>query len=126
MLHRINQSEVESLSFQTAVLCIDCESISNTPIDECPTCGSRSVHSLSRILGGSLLAYRSAQCDEPTGVNFDVQFTIELKELEGRDLSAMVEGITGIVGPILGRGRASLHINVEPARKVGTREQKAA
>jgi hypothetical protein len=33
-------------------------------------------------------------------------------------LNAAVEVITSLIGPSLGRGQASFHINVEPARHV--------
>jgi hypothetical protein len=37
-----------------AVFCVDCETISNSPHDACTVCGSHSLISLFRMLGGTL------------------------------------------------------------------------
>jgi hypothetical protein len=44
---------LEALPLLDAVLCADCEIISNSRGDHCEVCGSRSLLSLARILGGS-------------------------------------------------------------------------
>jgi hypothetical protein len=111
-----------------AVLCVDCESISTSHTDECPVCSSRSLLSLAKMLGGSLLAHR-AKCREPqenSQMQFDVQVSIELQRVEPRELNTAVEGIAFLIGPTLGRGRASFHINVEPVADTGMSEAKAA
>jgi hypothetical protein len=36
---------------QQAVLCVDCNTISDSPHDTCSICGSRSLLPLSRVLG---------------------------------------------------------------------------
>ena len=38
----------------SAALCVDCETISNSPHDVCTICGSHSLSSLFRMLGGTL------------------------------------------------------------------------
>jgi hypothetical protein len=43
----------EMISLQKAVLCVDCERISETPND-CAACGSKAVIPLLKVLGGSL------------------------------------------------------------------------
>src|SRR3977135_1583473 len=48
----------DALALWNAVICIDCEVISNTPGDECPACKNRSVVGLARMLGGSLLVHK--------------------------------------------------------------------
>jgi len=45
---------LSSVSLQEAVLCADCEVISNSGGDNCEVCGSRSLLSLGRILGGCI------------------------------------------------------------------------
>ena len=46
--------DVEFVSLQTAVFCVQCELISANNTPRCLACGSNAVLSLSRVLGGSL------------------------------------------------------------------------
>jgi hypothetical protein len=80
------------------------------------------------MLGGTLLPDK-ANCSKKDEniVLFNLEITIDLKQMEPKDLNAAFESITSLIGPRLGRGRASFHINVEPV--VGSRtasEAKAA
>ncbi|HEX4921563.1 MAG TPA: hypothetical protein VFV92_12590 [Candidatus Bathyarchaeia archaeon] len=45
---------------------------------------------------------------------FDITITIELQQMHAKDLSAMVERLTSVIGPMMARDRASFHINVKP------------
>jgi hypothetical protein len=47
-------------------------------------------------------------------VLYDLEITVELQLIGSKDLSETIEGIAGLVGPRLGRGRACCHIKVEP------------
>ena len=110
-----NQIDAEVLPLLSAVLCVDCESVTNSRGDECPVCGSRSLLSLARTLGGTLAAYHVDRTKEtPNALLFDLGIMISLEQMEARDLNAAVECITSLIGTRLGRGKASLHINVEP------------
>lgn len=51
--------DVNAVYLQNAVLCADCEVISDSPHDICRVCGSRSLLSMSRVLGGMLPAQRA-------------------------------------------------------------------
>lgn len=51
--------DVNVVCLQNAVLCADCEVISDSPNDTCRVCGSHSLLSLSYILGGALPAQRA-------------------------------------------------------------------
>jgi hypothetical protein len=51
--------ELSSVSLLEAVLCADCEIISNSAGDRCEICGSRSLLSLGRVLGGSVEGQRA-------------------------------------------------------------------
>jgi len=51
--------EVNTVCLQNAVLCADCEVISDSPHDTCRVCGSRSLLSLSCVLGGTLPVQRT-------------------------------------------------------------------
>lgn len=48
------KTEVNTVWLRDAVLCAQCEVITDSPHDSCCVCGSHSLLSLSRILGGML------------------------------------------------------------------------
>jgi hypothetical protein len=51
--------ELSSVPLLEAVLCADCEIISNSAGEKCEICGSRSLLSLGRVLGGSIEGERA-------------------------------------------------------------------
>jgi len=59
MIHGLEKPELDTVRLQNAVFCAECEVISNSPHDLCWVCGSRSLVSLSRLLGGPLSAQRT-------------------------------------------------------------------
>jgi hypothetical protein len=69
----IEKTDVNAISLQSAVLCADCEVISDSPNDTCRVCGSHSLLSLSYILGGALPAQR-AQLVEPRESLYTLEF----------------------------------------------------
>ena len=52
--------ELNSVPLLEAVLCADCEIISNSAGESCEICGSRSLLSLGRVLGGCIEGERAA------------------------------------------------------------------
>ena len=108
-----NHLDAGVLPLLNAVFCLDCEVISSSRGDECPACKSRSLVNLARMLGGSLLTHKAQQEGE-RGL-FDITITIELLQMQAKDLSTTVERLAGVIGPKLARDRASFHINVKPA-----------
>jgi hypothetical protein len=112
-----NQPE-GSVPLSNAVFCLDCEYISSSRGDECIACNSRSLMSLARMLGGSLLAHKAQQL-QGESVAFDVSITVELKHVHARDLSTTVERLTSVVGPRLSREEAALHVSVKPTARSG-------
>jgi hypothetical protein len=54
-----DKPDVNAVCLQEAVFCADCEVISDSPHDFCRVCGSHSLFSLSRVLGGPLPAQRT-------------------------------------------------------------------
>jgi hypothetical protein len=103
------------LPLLNAVFCLDCEIISSSRGDECPACKSRSLVSLARMLGGSLLAHKAQHSHPSENVLFDVTIAVELQQMHAKDLSTTVERLTSVIGPKLAGDRASFHINVRPA-----------
>lgn len=53
------QPTLNSVALVEAVLCADCEIISNSGGDTCEVCGSRSLLSVSRVLGGCIEGERA-------------------------------------------------------------------
>jgi hypothetical protein len=51
--------DLNSVCLRDAVLCAECEVISDSPHDSCRVCGSRSLMSLSCVLGGTLPVQRA-------------------------------------------------------------------
>ena len=49
-----SESSLNTISLLNAVLCADCEVISDSSGEVCAVCGSRSLLSLGRVLGGSI------------------------------------------------------------------------
>jgi hypothetical protein len=103
----------DALALWNAVICVDCEVISNTPGDECPACKNRSVVGLARMLGGSLLAHKVQHSQECGSVLYDVNILVELRQMHAQDLTTTIERLTNVIGSMLARGQASLHVNVD-------------
>jgi hypothetical protein len=55
----IAEQDLNAVRLQNAVLCVDCEVVSNSPHERCLVCGSKSLFSLSRVLGGTLSSQRA-------------------------------------------------------------------
>ena len=53
------KTDINAVYLQNAVLCADCEVISDSPHDSCRVCGSRSLLNLSSVLGGTLPVQRA-------------------------------------------------------------------
>ena len=54
---------LNSISLQNAVLCAECDVVSDSPHDHCLVCGSRSLFNISRVLGGMLPSQRAKVID---------------------------------------------------------------
>ncbi len=60
---------LNSICLQNAVLCAECDVVSDSPHDHCLVCGSRSLFNISRLLGGMLPSERATLID-PTSRPF--------------------------------------------------------
>ncbi|MBZ5567141.1 MAG: hypothetical protein LAN64_04735 [Acidobacteriia bacterium] len=93
-----------------AVYCADCETITNSPHDACSVCGSHSVVSLFRMLGGAL---RSAKAQPTTKMaKYNLNLAAEVREIPADELTHVIEFVTRLAEA--SRDVKSLHINVEP------------
>jgi hypothetical protein len=95
-----------------AVLCVDCETISNSPHDACTVCGSHSLVNLFRIVGGTLRS-RKAQSDGDGAktAKYNLELTAKVREIPATELSIVIESMTRLAQA--GRAVESLRINVE-------------
>jgi hypothetical protein len=110
-----NRLDAGSLPLWNAVFCLDCEVISNSRKDQCPVCNGRSLVSLARILGGSLFAHRESQIQLAEHARFDIAITVELQQMDAKDLTTTLERLTSVIGPKLAREQAVLHVTVKPS-----------
>ena len=110
-----NRLDAGGLPLWNAVFCLDCEVISNSRKDECPVCNGRSLVSLARILGGSLFAHREPPSQEGEHAFFDITITVELQQMDAKDLTTTLERLTSVIAPKLAREQALFHINVKPS-----------
>jgi GAF domain-containing protein len=60
MMGSLAAADVNFVSLQLAVFCVECELLSENNTPRCLACGSRAVLSLSRVLGGSLRHQQTA------------------------------------------------------------------
>lgn len=103
----------DAVPLQGAVLCVNCECVSSGHFDSCPVCGGHSLLNIGQMLGGTPLSEQPAT----TGGNvvlFNLTITIELKQMNSKDVNAALERITRLIGPRLGQGSAAFHTKVEP------------
>jgi len=45
---------LNAVALQNAVLCAECDVVSDSPRDVCMVCGSRSLFNIARVFGGKL------------------------------------------------------------------------
>ena len=54
---------LNAVPLKNAVLCAECDVVSDSPHDHCLVCGSRSLFNISRLLGGMLPSQRAKLVD---------------------------------------------------------------
>jgi hypothetical protein len=57
---------LNAVALQNAVLCAECDVVSDSPHDVCLVCGSRSLFSIARLFGGNLPKERASLTSEET------------------------------------------------------------
>jgi hypothetical protein len=60
---------LNAVALQSAVLCAECDVVSDSPHDVCMVCGSRSLVNICRILGGNMPKNRAELLPEPLQIN---------------------------------------------------------
>lgn len=97
---------VRAVPLLNAVFCAGCETISNSPHEVCIVCGSRSLTSLSRLLGGKLESKRA----RATRATYDLEVIAKVREVPAAELNYLVQSITRLAAA---GDLERLHINVE-------------
>lgn len=101
------EQEMSVVPLQNAVFCVNCETISNSPHDVCEVCGSRSLVSLFRMLGGTLRGKNQV----PELIKYNLELTIRVNEVPGADLNRAIGALTRLAE--VGSELQTLHMNVE-------------
>ena len=57
---------LNAIALQNAVLCADCDVVSDSQHDRCLVCGSPSLFNISRVLGGTLPTNRASLAETRT------------------------------------------------------------
>lgn len=65
---------VNAVALHNAVLCADCEMVSDSPHDQCLVCGSRALFNIAGILGGTLHDRESQQSPSQLTKNLDYTY----------------------------------------------------
>jgi hypothetical protein len=112
-----NRLDTEVVPLWNAVFCMDCETISNTRFDECPSCKGHSLVSLARMLGGSLIGEDGHSLGASKCSCFDITITVQLLELRADDLNGTLERLSSLISQKLEPIRAAVHIDVKPTGK---------
>lgn len=103
----------ESVPLQDAVLCSNCEVVSNGVQDKCPVCGSNSLVSLVRMLGGTLQGKGFAE-EPASGIKYDLSLTLEAHAVTATDLNHVIDAITRLANPGTAGVLERFHVNVDP------------
>lgn len=103
---------VATVPLLTAMFCVDCESISNSAHDVCPVCGSHSLISLFRTLGGTLRSQKALRtvCQRKTA-KYNLELNVNVRGIPGDELNHAIESISRLA-QVCG-DLESLHFNVE-------------
>ena len=103
---------VSAVPLLNAVFCIECETISNSPHDECTVCGSHSLINLFRMVGGTLRSQGvQLDRDESKTARYNLELITKVREISATQFSLIIESMTRLAQA--GMVVDSLRINVE-------------
>jgi len=106
------QETLRAVPLLNAVFCADCETISNSPHDVCTICGSHSLVSLFRMLGGTLRSQNRQSTGDPAKpAKYSLELTAKLREIPATELNHVTELLTRlaeVAGDV-----ESLHLDVD-------------
>jgi ribosomal protein L32 len=79
---------LNAVALQHAVLCAECDVVSDSPHDVCMVCGSHSLVNICKILGGEMPKNRAVLRHEPVEVRHEVVLHFARSHRVRRRLSA--------------------------------------
>src|SRR5438105_7481980 len=97
MQRSLTATDVNFLSLQSAIFCVQCELLSENNTPQCLGCGSGAVLSLSRVLGGSLRGQQTAHLIADAELDRLVR---ELLHTVPRTTPPLVHSRQGIIGEL--------------------------
>ncbi len=103
---------LSAVPLHNAVFCVDCETVSNSQHDACSVCGSHSLTSLFRMLGGTLRSQKpQSAADHSKTAKYNLELTAKVHGIPATELNHAIELITRLAEA--GGDVKCLHINVE-------------
>jgi hypothetical protein len=73
---------LNAIALQQAVLCAECEVVSNSPHDECLVCGSRSLFNIAYLFGGNLPKDRASLISPGAGGTESYEIVLNFPDLQ--------------------------------------------
>lgn len=102
---------IRAVPLQAAVLCADCETISNSAHDVCVVCGGHSLVNFSRMMGGIC---SSANVEAPDVPKYDVAISLSVSGVTAHDLNDFIASLTNLIDSNASAVCHSFHVNAEP------------
>ena len=81
----IGIQSLNAVALKNAVLCADCDVVSDSPHDKCLVCGSRSLFNISKLLGGNLPEDRARLTDKKISAVEIEKFVIPFPQIRQSD-----------------------------------------
>ncbi len=120
-----NDRGVNTVSLLQAVFCVDCETVSDSAQHACAVCGSPSVVSLFRLLGGSLRGQKAPANNDSGNTNkYELELTVRVREIPAGELNDIIQFLSHLAE--VGGEVERLHINVQSAWASAEARQAAA
>lgn len=118
------EEDLSAVPLLHAVFCVDCENISNSPHETCTVCGSHSLVSLFRMLGGTLRRQKAQfTSGAARAVSYNLEISASVHEVPASELNRVIEAITRLTE--VGADLESLHLSVESVSGVRDLSQAA-
>jgi hypothetical protein len=105
-----NNGASRAVPLTNAVFCVNCENVSSSPHDACAICGSHSLISLFRVLGGTLRGQKAQSIGDHA--KYSLGLSAKVHGIPATELNLLIELLTRLVE--MGGTVESLHLNVEP------------
>ena len=103
--------KLHAVSLRDAVLCADCETISNSAQHECLVCGSRSLVNFARMLGKN----NSSQIRQADQSKHNVTICLNVDGLAVREINDVISWLSRLVESSADAICHTFHIQIEPA-----------